>query len=359
MGNRADREPVRFDALEAMRKFSGILAHSLEPRALLREFLLLLREVIGVNRAIIFLRNPPSLAGGPAPEKADWWLRSACAIGIEHSFLDHFALSLATGLGAHLRKHGRILRSNSPEVRASRELAREFQLAGAVVAIPILDRQSLLGVALLDERLTGGAYESEELSLLFHMLEEVALAIRNSWLHEQLQTSHAMLADILGNLATACVVVGSDLAILHCNNAARRILIPDEKEKRQPEFSDLPQELGSRVFTVLKTSAAASAFNYQFPALPGRRYRAAISPFRTQSGASADAALLIVEDITAIGRARQPEAEPPPTKSNGDAGEHLAEDTEDSVMPLSPHERVTVPAMSEPGIHPVEIGSRM
>ena len=120
----------QFNALEALRKFSGVLTHSLEPQALLREFLLLLREVIGVNRAVIFLRNPSSLFGAPAPEQEDRWLRSACAIGLEQSFLEHFALNLTTGLGAYLQKHGRILKSTSAEVQASREMAREFQLRG-------------------------------------------------------------------------------------------------------------------------------------------------------------------------------------------------------------------------------------
>src|SRR5208282_5357619 len=141
--------------LEALRNFSGILGHSLKPQALLREFLLLLREVIGVNRAVIFLRTPSMILGSPAPEQEDRCLRSACAIGLEQSFLEHFALNLTSGMGAYLRKHGRILKNTSPEVQANREMAREFQLVGGVVAIPILDRETLLGVAVLDERLTG------------------------------------------------------------------------------------------------------------------------------------------------------------------------------------------------------------
>ena len=155
---------AHFSALEALRNFSGILTHSLKPQELLREFLLLLREVIGVNRAVIFLRNPSSIFGIPSPEQEDRWLRSACAIGLEQSFLEHFALNLTSGLGAYLRKHGRILRSTNAEVQGNREMAREFQLVGGSVAIPILDRETLLGVAVLDERLTGQPYENEELS---------------------------------------------------------------------------------------------------------------------------------------------------------------------------------------------------
>jgi signal transduction histidine kinase len=331
---------ARFNALEALRNFSVILAHTLKPADLLREFLLVLREVIGVNRAIIFLRNPATLVGGPAPAQADRWLRSACAIGLEQSFLDHFALSLSTGIGAHLRKHGRILRSGGPEAEASREITREFQLAGGCVAIPILDRETLMGVALLDERLTGDAYETEELSLLFHMLEEVGLAIRNSWLHDHLQTNHAMLADILANLGTACAVIGNSLSVEHCNTAARRILLAEAPDKTHLDFSDLPQELGSKVFTVIKTNHAIPSFKYQFPNLPDQSFLVAISPFQTQKSANADAALLVIENITALEQAKRLEVESASLRLINTMAEHLAHEIGNSVVPLSTHHQL-------------------
>ena len=331
---------AHFNALEALRKFSGVLTHSLEPEALLREFLLVLREVIGVNRAVIFLRTPSSMFGSPVSDHEDRWLRSACAIGLEQSFLEHFALSLKTGLGACLRKHGRILKETSAEVQADREMAREFQLVGASVAIPILDRETLLGVAVLDERLTGDPYENEELSLLFHMLEEVGLAIRNSWLHDQLQTSHAMLTDILANLGTACVVVSNSLAVLHSNAAARQVLSTENPDKKELEFSDLPQELGSKVFTVMKTNVAVAAFKYQFADQPEKTYQVAISPFQTHKAASADAALLIIENITSLERAKRLEVEASSLRLITTMAEHLAHEIGNSVVPLSTHQQL-------------------
>jgi signal transduction histidine kinase len=331
---------AHFNGLEALRKFSGVLTHSLDPQALLREFLLVLREVIGVNRAAIFLRNPSSVFGTPSPNQEDRWLRSACAIGLEQSFLEHFALNLTTGIGAYLRKHGRILKSTSAEAQSSREMAREFQLVGGCVAIPILDRETILGVAVLDERLTGDAYENEELALLFHMLEEVGLAIRNSWLHDQLQTSHAMLGDILSNLGTACVVVGSNLAVLHSNAAARRVLLAENPDKTQLEFSDLPQELGSKVFTVMKTNVGVASFKYQFQTLPEQTYLVAISPFQTQKAATADAALLIIENITTLERAKRLEVEAASLRLITTMAEHLAHEIGNSVVPLSTHQQL-------------------
>jgi GAF domain-containing protein len=153
-----------------LRRFSGILAYSLDAQSLLNHFLLLLREIIGVNRAIVFLRKPAASSA-----IIHWPRRSVVAERLCHrldqSVLQHFALSLGAGIGGYLHREGRILRPTHPEALASREITKEFQLLGAQVAIPILDRQSLLGVAVFDERLTGEPYGADELALIFHMLE--------------------------------------------------------------------------------------------------------------------------------------------------------------------------------------------
>ncbi|HEX8311174.1 MAG TPA: response regulator, partial [Chthoniobacteraceae bacterium] len=311
-------------ALEALRRFSGVLTHSLDSSALLKQFLLLLREIIGVNRAIIFLRKPAGVLSDSPLSADDRWLRSACAIGLDQSVLQHFALSLGAGIGGYLHRQGRILRATSLDAQSSREISKEFQLLGAQVAIPILDRESLLGVAIFDERLTGEPYANEELALIFHMLEEVGLAIRNSWLHDQMLANHAMIADILGHLGSGCVVVGSNLAMLHANTAAVRIFVEDRKSKLTLDFSDLPQQLGSIVFTVIKTGVAVPPFKHRLQHSPEQIYRVSIVPFRTQNATATNAALLLIEDVTEHERARLLEIEAANLRLVKSMAEHLA-----------------------------------
>lgn len=329
-----------FRALEALRSFSGVLIHSLNPEALLKQFLLLLREIIGVNRAVIFLRKPASLLSESAHAQEDRWLRSACAIGLEQSFLEHFALSLSAGIGACLRRQGRILRVTSTEAQTNREILKEFQLLGAQVAIPILDRETLIGVAVFDERLTGEAYANEELALIFHMLEEVGLAIRNSWLHDQLVANHGMVADILGTLGSGCVVVSTSLEILHANASARRVFLQGKAGKSQLEFADLPQELGSKAFTVLKTGSGVPPFKYHLPGVTDVVYQVTISPFRTQNSAIPNAALLIIEDITQHEKAQRLEIEAANLRLITAMAEHLAHEIGNAVVPLSAHQQM-------------------
>ncbi len=345
---RAYHETDHVRALEALRHFSGVLTHSLNSEALLKQFLLLIREIVGVNRAVIFLRKPAGLLSESAHAQEDRWLRSACAIGLEQAFLEHFALSLGAGIGAALRRQGRILKAHSPEAQSNREIMKEFQLLGAEVAIPILDRETLIGVAVFDERLTGEPYANEELALIFHMLEEVGLAIRNSWLHDQLVANHSMVADILGTLGSGCVVIGTNLAVLHANAAAKRFFIAEKSGKTQLEFADLPQELGSRVFTVMKSGTSIAPFKYQFSGDKEVFYQVTISPFATQRSATPNAALLIIEDVTQNERAQRLEVESSNLRLVTSMAEHLAHEIGNTVVPISTHQQLMKERMHDP-----------
>ncbi len=137
--------------LELFREHSVILSHSLSQDALLKEFLLRVRVITRVNRAAIFLRNPETRT-----------LRSACAVGLAHGFLDQFELSLKSGIGGFLQRYGRILRRDGADAQNDPQIQREFELLSGQIAVPILDRESLIGVAVFDGRVTGEAYSSDD-----------------------------------------------------------------------------------------------------------------------------------------------------------------------------------------------------
>lgn len=334
--------------LEALRRFSTVLTHGLDCPALLKQFLLILREVIGVNRAIIFLRKPAALLTDNPLSPEDRWLRSSCAIGLDPTVLEHFALSLGAGIGGHLHRQGRILRAASHEAQASREISKEFQILGVQLAIPILDRESLVGVAVFDERLTGEPYTNEELSMLFHLLEEVGLAVRNAWVHAQMEANHSMVTDILSRLGSGCIVVSSALAVLHANTAAGRLLLGDRAGKAQVEFNDLPQQLGSMVFSVIKTGVGQPASKYEFPHLPDRLFRVSITPFTTSNSHHTDAALLIVDDVTEHARAQILELETSNLRMIKGMAEHLAHEIGNALVPISTHQQLLKESADDP-----------
>jgi signal transduction histidine kinase/DNA-binding NarL/FixJ family response regulator len=335
-----DSDRISTRTLETLRSYSSILSHTLCAEAMLREFLLLLREIIGVNRAAIFLREPPGDAGDSLPPIVARRMHSACAIGLTPGLLQHLELSLETGIGGYLFRSGRLLHRDSAEVAGDPQMRREFDLLGAQVAIPILDRETLVGVTAFDGRVTGEPVSNEELALIFHLLEPLGLAVKNIWLHDKVSASHEMMFDILRQLKSGCVVVGPGLTVLHANNMARICFPRPNRPAESFDFNDLPQMVGSKVFEVLKTGKTIADFHYQPVAAPGQHYQITITPFRRNDAAAPTAALLVVEDCAPADRIRHLEIETANLRLVQHMAERLAHEIGNAVVPISTHQQL-------------------
>jgi len=336
-----DRMPARM--LELLRNYSSILTHSLCAESLLKEFLLLLREIVGVNRAAIFLR--PASVAAAADTGQTRRLRSVCAIGLTPGLLEHFELTLESGIGAYVFRNGRLLRREGPEASADTQMQREFELLGAQVAIPILDRESMLGVAALDGRVTGETLSNEELALIFHLLEQLGMAVKNIRAHDQMSADHDMMSGIVGQLKNGCVVIGRDLSILHVNDIALKCF---GRPDRRLEFNDLPQGIGSKVFETLHGGRPLVEFKYQSNTLPPARYQVIITPFRRGEEATPSAALVMIEDSGPAERLRNLEIETANLRLVRQMAERLAHEIGNAVVPISTHQQLFKERAADP-----------
>src|SRR5581483_5389340 len=340
--------PNVFQALEVLRNFSAILTHSLCAEAMMNKFLLLLREIVGVNRAAIFLREPAAAFGGPAGGDQTRHLRKTCAIGLPSGLLEHFELSFEAGIGGHLFRSGRILRRYNEEARADMEIQQEFELLGGQVAIPILDRETLVGVAVFDGRVTGEPLVNGELELIFHLLEELGLAVKNIWLHDQLAANHEMMVDTFRQLSTACVVVSRDLIVLHANKAARSYFGKPGGRSGDLEFSDLPQMLGSRVYQVLKTGSAIAPFRYKPEDSPNSVYNVSVVPFQKRDSVLPASALMMVEDLTQSEQLQKLEIEAANLRLVNTIADRLTHEIGNALVPLSTHQQLLKERYKDP-----------
>ena len=335
-------------ALEVLRHFSAILTHSLDSEAMLKKFLLLLRETVGVNRAAIFLREPATaFAGKPAGEESRS-LRKACSMGLPAGLLEHFELSFESGIGGQVLRSGRILRRNGDEARQDTEMQQEFELLCAQVAIPILDREALIGVAVFDGRVTGEPLVNVELELIFHLLEELALALKNIRLHDQLAANHEMMADTFRQLSSACVVIGQDLAIVHANKAARNSFGKSARRGSDLEFSDLPPALGAKVYQVLKTGTAIAPFKYQPEDAPNSVFNVSVVPFSRKGSVLPASALLMAEDLTQSEQLRKLEVEAANLRLVTTMADRLAHEIGNALVPLSTHQQLLKERYKDP-----------
>lgn len=328
----------QFQNLKILRDFSAVLTHSLKADALLKQFLLLIREITGVNRAAIFLRPSAATFMTAAGAMEDRQLAAACSIGVPSDMLANVQLSLESGIGSHVQRRGRVLRRTSPEITDA-ETQREFEMLGAQVAVPILDRDNLVGVALFDARVTGEPLVNAELELIFHLLEQVGLAVKNIWLHDQVVGNHEMLAEVMRELSSACVVVSRDLLVVHANKMARKYF-SQPGARGELEFSDLPPALGTKVFQVLKTGSAVSPFRYSPEASPGAVYQVTIVPIHRDGASVPSSVLLMVEDRTQSEQLQRLELEAKQLRLVRGMAERLAAEIGNAMVPISVHQQL-------------------
>ena len=334
--------------LDVLRDFSPILTHSLNAEAMLKQFLQFLRDILSVNRAAIFLNRPCSpLTEVMSPEDTRR-LRAASAIGLANGLLEHFELSLDSGIGAQITKLGRILRRDSDEARMDGETQKEFELLGAQVAVPITSRDAIIGVATFDGRVTGEPLVNVELELIFHLLEQVGLALRNIWLHDQLAGNHEMMTDVLRELSSACVVVGRDLKVLHANKAARRHFGRKNERTGGLEFTDLPRTLGAKIYQVLKTGAALEPFRYEPENSPGTAYKVSILAFQHGNSSVPASALLTAEDLSESEHLNRLEVEAANVRLIKSMSYRLVNEIGNAVVPLSTHHQLLNERFDDP-----------
>ena len=325
--------------LDVLSNFSSILTHSLDAEAMLKQFLLFLRETLSVNRAAIFLNRPLPLTETPLPEDSRR-LRAVAAIGLSPDLLEHLGLSLDSGIGGQLSRLGRILRRDSDEARADVETQKEFELLGVQVAVPIPDREAIAGVAVFDVRITGEPLVNVELELIFHLLEQVGLALCNIELHDRLAGNHEMMTDVLRELSSACIVVGRDLKVLHANKAARRHFGQKNKRTGELEFSDLPQVLGAKIYQVLKTGAAMGPYRYEPENSPGTVYNVSVVPFQHGNSTVPVSALLTADDLTQTEQLRRLEVEAANLRLIKSMADRLAHEIGNALVPLATHQQL-------------------
>ena len=325
--------------LDVLRDFSPILTYSLNAEAMLNQFLSFLRENLGVNRAAIFLSRVGGPDKTPAPG-ANRCLHAAAAIGLSSMLLENIELSLDAGIGGQIYRLGRILRRDSAETRADAGAQKEFELLGGQVAIPIADRNGMVGVAVFDARITGEPLANAELELVFHLLEQVGLALRNIWLHEQISSNNEMMSDVLRELSSACIVVGQDLKVLHANKSARRHFSRKNQRTGELEFSDLPHMLGSKIFQVLKTGAAMGPFRYESEYPSGTVYNVSVVPLQRGNAAMPVSALLTAEDLTQTEQLQKLEIEAENLRLVKNMADRMAHEIGNTMVPLSTHQQL-------------------
>ncbi len=339
-------------ALEVLRDFSQVLGYSLDYRQLTQHFLLKLREVVGLSRIAIFLEPGPLEALPTAmPGDLQGSLPCAAAVGVPADLVECFALTRKSGLGRLLTLQPQILRApagGGDGRLLDQKVAREFEVLGGQVALAVNDRERTLGVAVLGGRITGGEFSDEELLLVYHLLEELGLAVKNSWLHRQAVSSQRLFASVLDGLSVGALVVGSGHHVLYANRTINQLL--RGSEGKVVELVHLPAPIAVKLHEAIERGTEVEPFYHEAgtvaPAPVGgsappvgqpQVWRVSIVLLRDGNARAPRTALLLMEDFTGIRVAQRAEIESSNLRLISLIARRFAHEIRNALVPLSTH----------------------
>lgn len=265
-----------FDAYryrDALKDLSRILSQYVNEGDLLGEFLRLVRELLSVGKVGIFTRRLPSdlFAGQSTPGGRQF--AATRSAGIAQHIVEHLRLSLDSGIGAYLAREARILRRtqmlDTLAFDYDPEIAREFEVLGTEVAVPIFDDDQLLGVLTFSGKITGEPLASEELELIYYLMAQLAQAVRNLHLRDRIAGQQRFVNEVLAHVQTGVIVVGQNSRVLAVNRRASELLDLGGKVIVGQDSRQLPSRVADVVFEALQTGREIHQREVVLP--PGHR----------------------------------------------------------------------------------------
>lgn len=334
------RQPA--PTLGILRDLSRVLGCSIDDRQFPQTFLAKLREILGVNRAALFVETP-GLQPFRGTAAASTRLSCIASVGIPKAIIDCFELSRSHGIGEHVARTGQIVRHPYEAPATHRQddprMLREMEILGGRIAVPVHDRDRCIGAAVLGGKLSGEAFSASELEMVFHLMEELGLALRNSWLHGQVAASQRLFSDMLTGMTSGTLVVGADLNLLHANRACVEFLGSPGIGGGPSRFEDLPRELMHALHELVERGVESAPFEMPLPSKPGGVFRFTLVPF-PNDGKLPQPAMAIIEDFTQVEAAKRAEIEAANLKLTALMARRFAHEIRNSLVPLTTHQQL-------------------
>lgn len=117
---------------------------------------------------------------------------------------------------------------------ADEQLSHSESIAGfsllSILAVPLIARDEVIGVAYCDNRIMAGLFKENELGLLTSFGQQAAVAIENARLFEDIRAQMALieemqvrLSNIFASIGSGVITVNGENCVLVCNEAAEEI----------------------------------------------------------------------------------------------------------------------------------------
>ncbi|MDD2484939.1 MAG: ATP-binding protein [bacterium] len=230
--------------------------------------------------------------------------------GLHPDVLESLYLSPDRGLLLWLAQQGRVLRKTEAGYSGDSLLLdaiREMELLQAVVSIPSIGNGRLLGIINLGEKVVGGQYSNEELEMLYILASNIAVALEDIDIFNELQHQKSYIEEILLRMHSGVITIDTLDHITIFNHRAAEILnIPGDRVVGK-DLRNLPSPLGDMLHESLATGRKRNGYEIK---LAGKHEcYLKISTFQLIDAlSSVRGAVLIFDDISmerALARERE------------------------------------------------------
>jgi signal transduction histidine kinase len=285
---------------DALKNISRVLGQRHDERALVAEFSRLVREFLGAGKLAVFMRQDRNDVLGGSPAAAANQFAIAASVGVAPEVAEHLLLTLDAGIGNYLAGTATVLRrvrqSDPYALEYDPQIAREFELLGMETAVPMFDNDNLVGVLTFSAKITGEPVANEELELVYHLMTQLAQALRNLYLLDQVAAQQRLMSEVFANVQSGVVVIAHDGRLLSVNNRARQLLEFETKDFVDQDLSALPGPVADVIFEALQTGLDVSQREVVLP-----RSHRPLSVSATRFAANNNfVAVALIEDLTQL-----------------------------------------------------------
>lgn len=183
-------------------------------------------NLLSANASAIFLKQGDELV-----------LKAAAVIDNKHTIPERFIGNAALKLGegvvgtVAVERQGRLLNSYRREWKGKPDIPMAFETFGALLCVPLVYRDEVVGVLLVVSGRGGRLFDKEDMHLLELLAPQSAVAISNSRLYDEVLTSQDQLKTVLFSTENPVLAVDRKLNIIFANPALAKIIGSDVAEE--------------------------------------------------------------------------------------------------------------------------------
>jgi len=240
---------------DSLKNFSRLLSVRFDLERFLNSFLLLLREMLGINRLYILLR-----------EGENYVVKAS--LGGMKEIVDNVKFSSQCGLIKYLVKEGTIVYKKRVDSLLYPGINREMEIFGVEVAIPLIKGGELAGVLLLGRKVIGKVLTEEDLEFLYFLADQMGIAIENVFLYQRIASQKRYTQTILENADSGVITIDEKERIVTFNPRAEKILGLKASEMIGKDIRSLPAQIADLLYEALSTGKSYHRHEIKLP--PGK-----------------------------------------------------------------------------------------